>query len=317
MSDFFADSDWLDFSSVVDQETEFIPLISPEEEDRMNTEKVPEKLPILPLRNNVLFPGVVMPITVGRDKSIKLIQDAYKGNKIIGVVSQKDSSIEEPKYDDLYRVGTVAQIVKLLKMPDGTSTAILQGKKRMSLLKLIQPDPYLIANVNPFDEKRETKFNKESVALFDSLKDMALSIIKQSPNIPSEASFAIKNIESPTFLVNFISSHMQANVADKQKMLEEPNVLDRANALLKHLDKELQLLKLKNDIQSRVRVDMDQQQKEYFLHQQMKEIQNELGENPVQQEINELKAKAATKKWIEKVNKTFLKEVDISHSTPM
>ena len=310
MSDFFADSDWLDFSSVVDQETEFIPLISPEEEDRMNTEKVPEKLPILPLRNNVLFPGVVMPITVGRDKSIKLIQDAYKGNKIIGVVSQKDSSIEEPKYDDLYRVGTVAQIVKLLKMPDGSSTAILQGKKRMSLLKLIQPEPYLIANVNPFDEKRETKFNKESVALFDSLKDMALSIIKQSPNIPSEASFAIKNIESPTFLVNFISSHMQADVADKQKMLEEPNVLDRANALLKHLDKELQLLKLKNDIQSRVRVDMDQQQKEYFLHQQMKEIQNELGENPVQQEINELKAKAATKKWIEKVNKTFLKEVD-------
>ena len=310
MSDFFADSDWLDFSSVVDQETEFIPLISPEEEDRMNTEKVPEKLPILPLRNNVLFPGVVMPITVGRDKSIKLIQDAYKGNKIIGVVSQKDSSIEEPKYDDLYRVGTVAQIVKLLKMPDGSSTAILQGKKRMSLLKLVQPEPYLIANVNPFDEKRETKFNKESVALFDSLKDMALSIIKQSPNIPSEASFAIKNIESPTFLVNFISSHMQADVADKQKMLEEPNVLDRANALLKHLDKELQLLKLKNDIQSRVRVDMDQQQKEYFLHQQMKEIQNELGENPVQQEINELKAKAATKKWIEKVNKTFLKEVD-------
>ena len=130
MSDFFADSDWLDFSSVVDQETEFIPLISPEEEDRMNTEKVPEKLPILPLRNNVLFPGVVMPITVGRDKSIKLIQDAYKGNKIIGVVSQKDSSIEEPKYDDLYRVGTVAQIVKLLKMPDGSSTAILQGKKK-------------------------------------------------------------------------------------------------------------------------------------------------------------------------------------------
>ena len=139
MSDFFAESNWIDFSSVVDQETEFIPLISPEEEDRMNTEKVPEKLPILPLRNNVLFPGVVMPITVGRDKSIKLIQDAYKGNKIIGVVSQKDSSIEEPKYEDLYRVGTVAQIVKLLKMPDGSSTAILQGKKRMSLLDLVHP----------------------------------------------------------------------------------------------------------------------------------------------------------------------------------
>ena len=310
MSDFFAESDWLDFSNVVDQETEFIPLISPEEEDRMNTEEVPEKLSILPLRNNVLFPGVVMPITVGRDKSIKLIQDAYKGNKIIGVVSQKDSSIEEPVYEDLYSVGTVAQIVRLLKMPDGSSTVILQGKKRMNLVGFVQSEPYLIANVKPFNDKREKNLSKESHALFDSLKDMALSIIKQSPNIPSEASFAIKNIESPTFLVNFISSHMQADVVDKQKMLEETGVMDRANSLLKHLDKELQILKLKNDIQSRVRVDIDQQQKEYFLHQQMKEIQNELGENPVQQEINELRLKAKNKKWVDKVGKTFHKEVD-------
>ncbi len=310
MSDFFAESEWLDFSSVVDQETEFIPLISPEEEDRMNTEEVPEKLPILPLRNNVLFPGVVMPITVGRDKSIKLIQDAYKGNKIIGVVSQKDSSIEEPSYSDLFGVGTVAQIVKLLKMPDGSSTAILQGKKRMTLLEMVQPEPYIIAKVKSFDEKREKTFDKESHALFDSLKDMALNIIKQSPNIPSEASFAIKNIESPTFLVNFISSHMQADVADKQKMLEQPGLMQRANSLLKHLNKELQILKLKNDIQSRVRVDIDQQQKEYFLQQQMKEIQNELGENPIQQEINELRLKAKSKKWVEKVGKTFVKEVD-------
>ena len=310
MSDFFAESDWLDFSNVVDQETEFIPLISPEEEDRMNTEEVPEKLSILPLRNNVLFPGVVMPITVGRDKSIKLIQDAYKGNKIIGVVSQKDSSIEEPVYEDLYSVGTVAQIVRLLKMPDGSSTVILQGKKRMNLVGFVQSEPYLIANVKAFNDKREKNLSKESHALFDSLKDMALSIIKQSPNIPSEASFAIKNIESPTFLVNFISSHMQADVVDKQKMLEETGVMDRANSLLKHLDKELQILKLKNDIQSRVRVDIDQQQKEYFLHQQMKEIQNELGENPVQQEINELTLKAKNKKWVDKVGKTFHKEVD-------
>ena len=310
MSDFFAESDWLDFSNVVDQETEFIPLISPEEEDRMNTEEVPEKLSILPLRNNVLFPGVVMPITVGRDKSIKLIQDAYKGNKIIGVVSQKDSSIEEPVYEDLYSVGTVAQIIRLLKMPDGSSTVILQGKKRMNLVGFVQSEPYLIANVKPFNDKREKNLSKESHALFDSLKDMALSIIKQSPNIPSEASFAIKNIESPTFLVNFISSHMQADVVDKQKMLEETGVMERANSLLKHLDKELQILKLKNDIQSRVRVDIDQQQKEYFLHQQMKEIQNELGENPVQQEINELRSNAKNKKWVDKVGKTFHKEVD-------
>lgn len=310
MSDFFSASEWFDLSDVIDQETEFIPLISSEEEDRMNTEEVPEKLPILPLRNNVLFPGVVIPITVGRDKSIKLIQDAYKGNKIIGVVSQKDSSVEEPNYDDLYSVGTVAQIVRLLKMPDGSNTVIIQGKKRMRLLDMIQPEPYIIAKIDPFKEVRIKKFNKESLALFDSLKDMALNIIKQSPNIPSEASFAIKNIESPTFLVNFISSHMQAEVKEKQKMLEEPEVIERANLLLKHLNKELQILQLKNDIQSRVRVDIDQQQKEYFLHQQMKEIQNQLGENPVQQEINELRINAQSKKWSKKVEKIFNKEVD-------
>ena len=310
MSDFFSASEWLDLSDVIDQETEFIPLISSEEEDRMNTEKVPEKLPILPLRNNVLFPGVVIPITVGRDKSIKLIQDAYKGNKIIGVVSQKDSSIEEPNYEDLFSVGTVAQIIRLLKMPDGSNTVIIQGKKRMKLLDMLQPEPYIIARIDPFKEVRIKKFNKESLALFDSLKDMALNIIKQSPNIPSEASFAIKNIESPTFLVNFISSHMQAEVKEKQEMLEEPEVIKRANLLLKHLNKELQILQLKNDIQSRVRVDIDQQQKEYFLHQQMKEIQNQLGENPVQQEISELRINAKSKKWSKQVEKTFNKEVD-------
>ncbi len=310
MSDFFSASEWLDLSDVIDQETEFIPLISSEEEDRMNTEKVPEKLPILPLRNNVLFPGVVIPITVGRDKSIKLIQDAYKGNKIIGVVSQKDSSIEEPTYEDLFSVGTVAQIIRLLKMPDGSNTVIIQGKKRMKLLDMLQPEPYIIARIDPFKEVRIKKFNKESLALFDSLKDMALNIIKQSPNIPSEASFAIKNIESPTFLVNFISSHMQAEVKEKQEMLEEPEVIKRANLLLKHLNKELQILQLKNDIQSRVRVDIDQQQKEYFLHQQMKEIQNQLGENPVQQEISELRINSKSKKWSKQVEKVFNKEVD-------
>ena len=310
MSDFFSASEWLDLSDVIDQETEFIPLISSEEEDRMNTEKVPEKLPILPLRNNVLFPGVVIPITVGRDKSIKLIQDAYKGNKIIGVVSQKDSSIEEPTYEDLFSVGTVAQIIRLLKMPDGSNTVIIQGKKRMKLLEMLQPEPYIIARIDPFKEVRIKKFNKESLALFDSLKDMALNIIKQSPNIPSEASFAIKNIESPTFLVNFISSHMQAEVKEKQEMLEEPEVIKRANLLLKHLNKELQILQLKNDIQSRVRVDIDQQQKEYFLHQQMKEIQNQLGENPVQQEISELRINSKSKKWSKQVEKVFNKEVD-------
>ena len=310
MSDFFADDKLIGLNNLVDGDTEFIPLISPEDEDRMNLEEVPEKLPILPLRNNVLFPGVVIPITLGRDKSIKLIQDAYKGNKIIGVVSQKDSSIEEPTYKDLYDIGSVAQIVKMLKMPDGTSTIIIQGKKRLKLEEEISNEPYLIAKIKEFDEKRLKNISKESVALFDSLKDMALNIIKNSPNIPSEASFAVKNIESPNFLVNFISSHMNAEVLEKQKMLEVPNINDRAQLLLKHLNKELQMLELKNDIQSRVKTDLDQQQKEYLLHQQMKEIQNQLGENPVQQEINELREKSLLKKWSETVEKTFNKELD-------
>jgi len=310
MSDFFTENDWAKMSDVVETDSEFIPLISPEDEDRMNLEKIPEKLPILPLRNNVLFPGVVIPITLGRDKSIKLIQDAYKGNKIIGVVSQKDSTIEEPKYSDLFDVGTVAQIIRMLKMPDGSSTIIIQGKKRLKLIEEVSSEPYLIAKVEEFNENRLKKISKESMALFDSLKDMALNIIKNSPNIPSEASFAIKNIESPNFLVNFISSHMNAKVDEKQKMLEEPNINKRAQLLMKHLNKELQILELKNDIQSRVKTDLDQQQKEYFLHQQMKEIQNQLGENPVQQEINELRAKSLKKKWTKEVQKTFTKELE-------
>ena len=310
MSDFFTGNQFIDFNSLVDSETEFIPLISSEDEDRMNLEDVPEKLPILPLKNNVLFPGVVIPITLGRDKSIKLIQDAYKGNKIIGVVSQKDAKVEEPFYKDLYSIGTVAQIVKMLKMPDGSSTIIIQGKKRLQLEEEISSNPYLIARIKEFDEKRLKNISKESVALFDTLKDMALNIIKNSPNIPSEASFAVKNIESPNFLVNFISSHMNAEVSEKQKMLEVPNINDRAKLLLKHLNKELQMLELKNDIQSRVKTDLDQQQKEYLLHQQMKEIQNQLGENPVQQEINELREKSLEKKWSKSVEKTFNKELD-------
>ena len=310
MSDFFAERDWMGLSDVIETETEFIPLISPEDEDRMNLEEVPDKLPILPLRNNVLFPGVVIPITLGRDKSIKLIQDAYKGNKIIGVVSQVDSNIEEPQYVDLFKIGTVAQIIRMLKMPDGSSTIIIQGKKRLKLVEELSAEPYLVAKIEEFEEKRLKKMSKESLALFDSLKDLALNIIKNSPNIPSEAAFAIKNIESPNFLVNFISSHMNAEVDQKQKMLEEPDIHKRAQLLMKHLNKELQMLELKNDIQTRVKSDLDQQQKEFFLHQQMKEIQNQLGENPVQQEINELREKSKSKKWSKEVKKVFSKELD-------
>ena len=310
MSDFFAERDWMGLTDVIETDTEFIPLISPEDEDRMNLEEVPDKLPILPLRNNVLFPGVVIPITLGRDKSIKLIQDAYKGNKIIGVVSQIDSNIEEPQYADLFKIGTVAQIIRMLKMPDGSSTIIIQGKKRLKLVEELSTEPYLVAKIEEFEEKRLKKMSKESMALFDSLKDLALNIIKNSPNIPSEAAFAIKNIESPNFLVNFISSHMNAEVDQKQKMLEEPDIHKRAKLLMKHLNKELQMLELKNDIQTRVKSDLDQQQKEFFLHQQMKEIQNQLGENPVQQEINELREKSKSKKWSIEVEKVFSKELD-------
>ena len=310
MSDFFAERDWMGLTDVIETDTEFIPLISPEDEDRMNLEEVPDKLPILPLRNNVLFPGVVIPITLGRDKSIKLIQDAYKGNKIIGVVSQIDSNVEEPQYTDLFKIGTVAQIIRMLKMPDGSSTIIIQGKKRLKLVEELSAEPYLVAKIEEFEEKRLKKMSKESLALFDSLKDLALNIIKNSPNIPSEAAFAIKNIESPNFLVNFISSHMNAEVDQKQKMLEEPDIHKRAQLLMKHLNKELQMLELKNDIQTRVKSDLDQQQKEFFLHQQMKEIQNQLGENPVQQEINELREKSKSKKWSKEVEKVFSKELD-------
>lgn len=310
MSDFLSERDWLvGLTDVIEQDTEFIPLISAEDEERMDNESVPEQLPILSLRNNVLFPGVVIPITVGRDQSIKLVQDAYKKDKIIGVVSQKDPSLENPQIGDLYEIGTVAQIIRMLKMPDGSTTVIIQGKKRLKLLSAVQEEPYIIAKVATFLDVKPKKVDKKILALFESLKDMALTIIKQSPNIPTEASFAIKNIESSSFLVNFISSHMQAEVAEKQALLEEVNLEARAKMLLKYLDKELQVLELKNDIQSKVRVDLDRQQREYFLHQQLKEIQNELGDNPVQQEMDDLRSKASEKKWSVKVSDAFYKEL--------
>jgi len=310
MSDFFSEGDNVVFTEVIDDNTEFIPLLSPEDEEKMENEIVPEELAILPLRNNVLFPGVVMPITLGRDKSIKLVQDAYNNKKMIAVVSQTDSSIEEPSYKELNSIGTVAQVIRLLKMPDGTSTAIIQGKKRCKLLSCASEDPYIIAKVETFQDEKKIKMDNRMHALFESLKDLALKIIKHSPNIPSESSFAIKNIESPNFLVNFVSSHMQATVKEKQALLEVKNLATRAEHLLKHLNKEWQMLELKNDIQSKVKVDLDKQQRDYFLHQQMKEIQNELGENPVQQEVTEMREKAKKKKWKTTVADTFNKELD-------
>ncbi|MCO4805741.1 MAG: endopeptidase La [Flavobacteriales bacterium] len=299
----------LELSSGIDEGTEFIPLMSSEDEAKMHKEEIPDELPILPVRNTVLFPGVVLPITVGRDKSINLIKDAYKGDKIIGVFAQNDQDVEEPTINHLFEVGTVARILKMLKMPDGSSTVIIQGTRRVKAQEYLQVEPYFKAKVEAYANDDIKVKNKRFKALVASIKDMALKIINESPNIPSEASIAIKNIESPGFLINFISSNMQNPVKDKQELLEIVSLEDRANRLLGYLTKELQMLEIKNDIQSKVRVDIDKQQREYFLSQQMKTIQEELGGNPMELEIQELKARAVKKKWNEKVEKAFNKEL--------
>lgn len=309
MSDFFQNTIQLN-EEFSEQETEFIPLITTEEEEAMNSEKLPETLPLLPLRNNVLYPGVVIPITVGRDKSIKLIQDANKGDKLIGVVGQVDMAEENPKFDDLHKVGTVAKIIKLLKMPDGSTTVIIQGKKRFVLESIVTEEPYFTAKISSFATEKVKMTKVERKALESSLKDLALSIVKNSPNIPSEAGFAIKNIESFSFLVNFIASNMNANTDAKQKILEQVSPEAAAELVMKNLTKELHFLEIKQDIQSKVKSDIDQQQREYFLHQQIKTIQEELGDNPTDIEITELKAKAKNKKWDDKVKISFEKEVE-------
>lgn len=309
MSDILMSDGPLFSSEAMDNETELIPLITAEDEELMNAEKTPPELPILPLRNTVLFPGVVIPITVGRDRSIRLIQDVYRGNRTLGVLSQKDSNIEEPNADDLNKVGTIATIIRMLRMPDGSTTAVIQGKKRFEMIEMVKTDPYFTARVKEFSELRPEKGDKNFDALVSSLKDLAINIIKASPHIPTEAGFAIKNIDSPSFLVNFISSNMNAEVAEKQRMLEVADLRERAGLLLAHLTKELQMLEMKNEIQSKVRTEVDKQQREYFLHQQIKTIQDELGGNPIEQEIEEMRAAAKKKKWTEKVGEAFEKEL--------
>lgn len=299
-----------ELQDIGDSETEFIPLITSEDEEAMNNEETPLELPILPLKNTVLFPGVVLPITVGRDKSIKLVQDAYKGDRTIGVASQKNQTVEDPEFEDLNTIGTVAKIIRLLKMPDGSTTVIIQGKKRFEMSEVITTEPYMRARVSEFAEIRPVKNMKKFEALVDSLKDLALRIIKVSPNIPSEASFAIENIESHSFLINFISSNMNAAVSDKQKLLETADLRKRAEMVLEYLTKELQMLELKQDIQSKVKTDIDQQQREYFLHQQLKTIQEELGGNPQAEMVQDLRKRAKKKKWNEKTAKAFKKELE-------
>ena len=296
-------------SDLLDSETEFIPLLSSEDEEAIKAEKIPENLPILPLRNTVLFPGVVIPITVGRDKSIRLIKEAYKEKNLIGVVAQVDADVEEPGIEDLNKIGTVANIIKILQMPDGNTTVIIQGKKRFKILELVQTDPYFVAKVLQYEPLENVKKNKEFKAMIASLKDLSIQIIKQSPNIPSDAAFAIKNIESPVFLVNFISSNLNIDIDEKQNLLEISDFYQRAKKVLSSLTKELQMLELKNQIQDKVKVDLDKQQRDYFLHQQLKTIQEELGDAPGTQDINDLKEKAAVKKWSKQVKEGFEKEL--------
>jgi ATP-dependent Lon protease len=300
----------IDLFSKIDNDSEFIPLITAEEEESVNNQAFPEELPILPLRNNVLFPGVVIPITVGRDKSIKLIQDSNKGNKIIGVVSQKNQEQESPNFNDLHTVGTVAQIIRLLKMPDGSSTVIIQGKRRFEIETPLQTEPYMKAKVKVFKETSISKKDKELSVMINTIKELALQIIRDSPNIPSEAQFALGNIDSPTFLVNFISSNMNADVSKKQEMLEEMDMKKRVMMVMEHLTMEVQMLEMRNEIQNKVKRDLDRQQREYFLHQQMRTIQDELGDNPQDQDVAEFRERATAKKWNENVEKSFYKELD-------
>ena len=293
----------------IDENSELIPLMTPEDEIEINKEELPLTLPILSLRNTVLFPGVVIPITASRNKSIQLIKDANNFNKLLGVVSQKDEKIEDPKASDIFKIGTVAKILKVLQMPDGNTTVIIQGKKRFEIDRIISNKPYITANIKSSTESNPGSKNSEFIAAIESIKDLALEIIKRNPNIPSEASFAIKNIESNSFLINFVSSNLNLPVRDKQGILEINDLHERAIETLKQMNIEFKKLEIKNDIQSKVQTDLSQQQREFFLNQQMKTIQEELGGVSHDSEIDEMKKRAKKKKWNKEINNHFVKEL--------
>ncbi|NLV19842.1 MAG: endopeptidase La [Bacteroidetes bacterium] len=295
---------------IIDSEGDIVPIIADGDDFDLEDTDLPETIPVLSLRNTVLFPGVVLPISIGRPRSVQLIKDAYKGDKIVATVAQRDPDIENPGYEDLHSVGVIGQIVKLLEMPDGSTTAIIQGRKRIMLSELVSSDPYFIARVKPMPERKPEPDSKDFDAIVGSLKDLSLKIIKINPNISPEASFAIKNIENNTYLINFICSNTDVKVQDKQKLLEKNSIRDRGYMLLEYLVQEIQVLELKNELQSKVKSDLDQQQREFLLHQQMKTIQNELGGSPLEKEIEEYRKKAEGKKWTEEVEKIFNKELD-------
>jgi ATP-dependent Lon protease len=294
---------------VQEESDDLIQMINPEQESDLKPEDLPEELSILPIKNTVLFPGVVIPITVGRQKSIKLVKKAYQGNRIIGVVAQKNSQAEEPTVEELYRTGTVARIIKMLVLPDGNTTIIIQGKNRFNVTEFVQEEPYLTARVE-LQVEPLAHSGKEAKALVQTLKDSAFKILKLNPEIPQEAHVALDNIKSMSFLIHFLSSNLNVDVADKQKILETQNISDRGTLLLQFMLKDIQMLELKNEIQKRVHTDIDQQQRDYFLRQQIKVLQDELGYDGPEKEVENLRKRSETKKWSKTVKEHFNKELD-------
>jgi ATP-dependent Lon protease len=304
-------------SDSFDQDSEFIPLLTEESKD-FEVKDMPKTLPILALRNTVLFPGVVLPITIGREKSVNLVKSLTQKTKFLGAVSQIDAKIEEPESKDLFTLGTIARILKVLEMPDGSTSVILQGLHRFQVLEFLSSDPYFIASVHTLTDVPTDEKDKEFEALISSIKDYALKIISLSPNMPQEASFAIKNIDNNYFLINFICSNIELPAPDKQRLLEQNDLKSRSRLLLEFMGREIQLLEIKNDIQTKVKLDMNQQQREYFLHQQMKTIQDELGGSPNEKEIEEMRKLASTKLWGKDVVEVFNRELNkLSNMNPM
>jgi ATP-dependent Lon protease len=296
-------------TSLVDDENEFIPILADGDDSELTNIDVPDILPILPLRNTVMFPGVVMPITVGRQKSLQLVQEVYRGNRLLGTVAQKDGSIDDPAQDDLYQTGTIAQILKILEMPDGSTSVIIQGKKRFDIVDYTQEFPYFKARIKPLEDIQPQDDSVEFSAIIGSLKDLSIKIAQFSMHISPEASFAVKNIENSTFLINFVCSNTDLKVEEKQVLLGISDIKERGIQAISYLVREVQMAELKKDIQTKVKAELDQQQREYLLNQQMKTIQDELGGNPAEQEIQDFKERAKEKKWSEDAAKHFEKEV--------
>lgn len=301
----------MNFNLKPEEEMDFIPIIPLNENEGESNEKIdiPSNITLLPLRNTVLFPGVVLPITVGRDKSIKAVNDAYKGSKLIGVVAQKDSSIEDPAAKDLEKIGTVAKIVKQIKMPDGGTTIIIQGKSRFELKNVTAEEPYFKGDIEVINEE-DAPNDADFQAYVSNIKDVATEIIQLSPNIPTEASVILRNIESPAFLIHFVSSNLTIEIREKQHLLEINNIRERAELLMQFLQKELQFAELKNKVTNKTKTEIDKQQREYFLQQQLKSIKEELGGDPNEREIKELQKRAETKKWPEPAKEAFKKGIE-------